>query len=570
MALVLDPKVAAIMAMVEEEEMEEAARKKAKPKVKPPTNIEEFLAAEKLDDWPYPMATEGPLDLENEALLLGSQDDIAAIIRDSAPIGLHMMEDLESDLEDLEKKLKFYADQILAEDDQETKKVERLPFSSARTFMTEMTDSDAVKTHHSAKVPKSLDFAESMLETRKRTIEFCQFPGFRHGELVELPAQIESLPILHKITKAQDFNPGFKKFWKKLFLSEASVAVLQDTFWWIFLNKFDEGRNTTENKSLLYDRIADSYVALFTSIHNDVKDKFLGVYPNCLAQAVYLIYRQAFPESSNKLADEFKQELCNTVFEWITGIKAPGQIFNKWDVKKIETDSAKGKKADKQVSETTQKIMQAAALNKEVSASLDMESFHKVIDNLGSGGQGSVSSARQTPQGASREITKMTNFSLPTNGTVTSQQGMYNTFSRTSPSRLATCGSTVRRKFAQQSHQIGPGPEYERVMFNVQEGPTYRQLIQKSIAMSEAIQREYQKICEETDQEIYELKRRQRESNIEFNKLSKELMMTKNPLDLKILSDKILELYEKERDAILLDTDTDPAQSVAGADDEDT
>lgn len=45
-----------------------------------------------------------------------------------------------------------------------------------------------------------------MLETRKRTIEFCQFPGFRHGELVELPAQIESLPILHKITKAQDFN----------------------------------------------------------------------------------------------------------------------------------------------------------------------------------------------------------------------------------------------------------------------------------------------------------------------------------------------------------------------------
>lgn len=85
-----------------------------------------------------------------------------------------------------------------------------------------------------------------------------------------------------------------------------------------------------------------------------------------------------------------------------------------------------------------------------VSASLDMESFHKVIDNLGSGGQGSVSSARQTPQGASREITKMTNFSLPTNGTVTSQQGMYNTFSRTSPSRLATCGSTVRRKFAQQ------------------------------------------------------------------------------------------------------------------------
>ena len=51
------------------------------------------------------------------------------------------------------------------------------------------------------------------------------------------------------------------------------------------------------------------------------------------------------------------------------------------------------------------------------------------------------------------------------------------------------------------------------------------------------------RMCEETDQDIYELKRKQRESNMEFNRLSKELMLTKNPLDLKILSDKIIELY---------------------------
>lgn len=36
-----------------------------------------------------------------------------------------------------------------------------------------------------------------------------------------------------------NFQPGFRKFWKKLFLSEASVAVMQDTFWWFFLNRFD-------------------------------------------------------------------------------------------------------------------------------------------------------------------------------------------------------------------------------------------------------------------------------------------------------------------------------------------
>ena len=44
------------------------------------------------------------------------------------------------------------------------------------------------------------------METRKKSLEYCVFPGFRHGELIELPGQLESPPILHRVTKAQDFN----------------------------------------------------------------------------------------------------------------------------------------------------------------------------------------------------------------------------------------------------------------------------------------------------------------------------------------------------------------------------
>lgn len=52
-------------------------------------------------------------------------------------------------------------------------------------------------------------------------------------------------------------------------------------------------------------------------------------------------------------------------FLFVLGIKPGNQIYKNWDVRKMETDSAKGKKSERQVSETTQKIMQAAALNKE-------------------------------------------------------------------------------------------------------------------------------------------------------------------------------------------------------------
>ena len=44
------------------------------------------------------------------------------------------------------------------------------------------------------------------------------------------------------------------------------------TFTVILLQKKNKG-----DKDLLYDRIADSYVALFSSINQDVKDKFLMV-----------------------------------------------------------------------------------------------------------------------------------------------------------------------------------------------------------------------------------------------------------------------------------------------------
>lgn len=46
---------------------------------------------------------------------------------------------------------------------------------------------------------------------------------------------------------------------------------------------------------------------------------YLQAYPNCLSQAVYAAYYEAFPESRDKLEDGFKQELANVIHEWVTG-----------------------------------------------------------------------------------------------------------------------------------------------------------------------------------------------------------------------------------------------------------
>ncbi|KAL3866977.1 hypothetical protein ACJMK2_044220 [Sinanodonta woodiana] len=568
----LDPRVAAFYAKLQEEQGTKEKQPEKEDKVKVPKSLEDFVKIEQLEEWPQRLTSEGPLDIQSEGLLLGTEEDILHLLRDAAPLGLHMMEDLENRLTSLEEMLNKYAQQIVTEDKRVSRLHDRLFFSPSRTFMTEVSESDAVKSHHSSRGHKSLDFVDSLNETKKKSIDYCTFPGFRHGELIELPCQLEAPPILHRITKAQDFNPGFKKFWKKLFLSEASVAVMQDSFWWFFLEKFD--KQNDGDKHLLYDRIADSFVALFTSINRDVKDKFLSVYPDCLAQAIFAAFYEAFPESRSKFDDNFRQEVVNNVSEWISGLKPVPGTYKYWRIKRLQAKAPRGQ--EKEASKTVEQMMHAAALHKDMNYSLDIESFEKLVDRLGT----EHVTIGQTPQMLSREMTRMTNASLGTPtfpGTTKSQ------------SRLTTTGIPHRKSV--ESHQIGPGPEYERVKFNTAgrsplishylhmrqlrdyhqpgqkvrrteivklppPGPTYRQLIQNTLAMSDALNKEYQKICEQTDQDIIDLEKRQININREFNALTKELAFTKNPVDLKILSDRVIGIKDRDKaEPQLLDHD---------------
>lgn len=51
---------------------------------------------------------------------------------------------------------------------------------------------------------------------------------------------------------------------------------------------------------------------------NDLK--LLQAYPECLSQAVFAAYWEAFPESRSEFGDNFRQELINTISEWTTGM----------------------------------------------------------------------------------------------------------------------------------------------------------------------------------------------------------------------------------------------------------
>ncbi|XP_058150159.1 protein FAM227B [Dasypus novemcinctus] len=197
---------------------------------------------------------------------------------------------------------------------------------------------------HKAFLKKSYRKKKIMLSDEmetKKNIEGCIFSGFKANELTHLPRHLDAEQIYLFILKAHNFNEKLFKIWRTHFLSEASIALLHDSFWWWFLHKFKPDR---ENQDFLFDRIAESYVTLFMSIPLSRKDAFFQVYPDCLTQAIYATFQEAFPESSNLFNDEFKEDLGNNIFLWLSGLKPQKGFWNHWKLKGLTKTTIHGSK----------------------------------------------------------------------------------------------------------------------------------------------------------------------------------------------------------------------------------
>ena len=57
------------------------------------------------------------------------------------------------------------------------------------------------------------DGDDASAEPRQHSVENCPFPGFRKGELTELPSQLEAPLLLNRVTKAQDFSVSGFYIW---------------------------------------------------------------------------------------------------------------------------------------------------------------------------------------------------------------------------------------------------------------------------------------------------------------------------------------------------------------------
>ncbi|XP_025103022.1 protein FAM227B-like isoform X2 [Pomacea canaliculata] len=167
--------------------------------------------------------------------------------------------------------------------------------------------------------------------------ELHQFPGYDPNKLTPLPGHLTSEEILNVVVQASvriDKMHSYRPEFQRLLFSTASQAILQDTFWYFFLEKFQKSPTEQQN---LFNRVAHNYVSLLFDANNPYfRDTFLKQYPTLISQAVYATFCHCFPDSYTQFGEKFKDEIVFLVFSWITGIHPPPRCWMEWNFEKLE------------------------------------------------------------------------------------------------------------------------------------------------------------------------------------------------------------------------------------------
>nr|XP_025952858.1 protein FAM227B isoform X2 [Dromaius novaehollandiae] len=239
---------------------------------KPPFSFEEFLRSQNLKEWPRFLFLDEPYSLVDQLQKDCSFDAVSKYLHENVPLNINPLSDLEKRINACITELEEHAEKIFSLQHGPAYLEEHLT-PLEQTIAAEETGTEGVPNPKS-EVGKAKVAKYTVDKSKGRNVESYNYPGFKVKQLLELPRHLEAPKLWDLVIKAQHFKKDVLKVWRSLFLSKSSIAVFQDSFWWWFLQKFKPNQ---EDQDHLFDRIADSFVALFLLVPRETKDAFFQV-----------------------------------------------------------------------------------------------------------------------------------------------------------------------------------------------------------------------------------------------------------------------------------------------------
>lgn len=123
---------------------------------------------------------------------------------------------------------------------------------------------------------KSKQGAVMSTGTRK-TLEDLMYLGFDENELTDFPGFVEAPQLLNNLSLKMGFKPSFLKYWTQIIRSDASIAILLDSFWWFYIKHFRKEPKMLNDAYKFFCRISESFASLLFNIDSSIRDRFFGV-----------------------------------------------------------------------------------------------------------------------------------------------------------------------------------------------------------------------------------------------------------------------------------------------------
>ena len=468
----------------------------------PPLSAEEWINSQGFGDWPLPPSEMEIDDIKSKFPdLFCSQEEILSTFVKGVEIDTEPYDIVEEQINSLEERLSKYSEMLLEKRDRKTAPYGITCVPPEFEIGKGKVNQEIVS---NVKIRKPLQEQEvTQGGGRAGIIQYALFPGFDEWELTSLPRQIEAPHILNKVTQGFDFDASWFKIWKKYFLSQGSVALLQDTFWWVLLEKFLPNQKEQDR---LYNRIADSYVSLFLNIPEKHKDFILKHYPSALAQSLYSTFCNVYTNSLKHFDDDFKTFLCNLTSEWICGSTPSPLTWKKWPISLLEpSNSHKDEEGRK--------------------SGLKLQPQESTVDEK------PVSPMFQQP--------KTVRESHPAGPGPVFERVQFNLFGR---SPLVTHYLNTRNLGKDLlAPKLVSRTQIEKI--GAQE-PTYRQIIKQAKKVYENLEEQHERAMKLSEAEARRIHKRYRDEILELSVIQKELFKRKN--EVRVLSEKLIDYQNSD------------------------
>ncbi|XP_028935037.1 protein FAM227A isoform X1 [Ornithorhynchus anatinus] len=326
--------------------------------------------------------------------------------------------------------------------------------------------------------------AKRNIEVKKQLAELYQYPGYQKDKPTELPNEVALFDMVANVVRAQRNTACGKpsmspRELQKFLTSPGPKAILLDTFWWIFLERYQPNK---EIQSQLFDRIARNYTILLLNIpRTHYTETLLKRFPLLLSQALYTSFCACFPQSwfDNH---EFKSHICNTTMEWIGGIFPCQNSYACWNYSELDPVrsrrekfmTVKGKQKRGSLPDFSFKssINQSNISHSSTQSSQSQSTLPSVNINLGNCNQISQGSGFLTNNSSSSKMKSLKDFkhlcSFKSPMSVLESQLSKVTLKSTAKSTKGIPEMKVKERTAsKESHPACKGPEFGRSLFNL-------------------------------------------------------------------------------------------------------